>query len=161
TDAATNAFLNPTRTQTFDNNVGTTTVTFKSTTGNLIGASITQKNHFGIEGNGKKPRKIITQWSYDSEVFLITAPDPDYEFTYFPDTLSLRIVLQNNTQDTTTVTNAGYLLSSGELPIEDLNSSVLPPSSFVPLPSFFNTTYMPGESQTTTLTGVTANSFIT
>jgi hypothetical protein len=70
----------------------------------------------------------------------------------------MMVTVVNPGTDTLTLTESGYLISLTELPIDDLNRNVLPPSAFLSLASL-NGQYLPGQTSGAIIEGVTGADF--
>jgi hypothetical protein len=158
--SVTNAFPDPTRSTSVDA-FGNTTVRFVGS--NTIPTSpappALPDRHFGIFGTGVKPRVLTKAWSYPTTPTRVPVPKSNFAIFYNATSSTLQITLENTSPDTVTFQDAGYLTSATEHPIEDLRRSVLPPSSFVPLPAL-NHQYHPGDSSTVNIPGVTQSSYV-
>lgn len=146
----TNPFANPTRVTSMDA-FGNTIVRFAGS--NTIPQDANTNRHFGIFGDGAKPRVLVKAWSYATAPARIPVPKSNFAFLYDPASLMLQITLENTSPDTVTFADVGYLLSSAEIPLDNLNRQVLPPSVFIPLNSL-NREYLPGQFASVVLSGV-------
>lgn len=161
-NAPINPFPNPSLTVTFDG--VSSTVRFASNNlpqegGNIIDDPNTKK-HFGIAVTGEAPKVFEKAWTYASNPFKITLPEVQTSFLFNPTTNQLAVTAHNLTTDTVTLSQSGYLLTNVAFTLQDLNSSTLPAALFAPLTAL-NGEYLPGQSRTTTLSGVSSTDFIT
>jgi hypothetical protein len=141
--SVTNPFSGPTRSsQVFLSN---TLVTFSSSVGDSIGPD-SFPFHFGVFGDGVQPAILKGEWSYDPPQQFDDLPfgNPNLDYL-FPN----NSVIQDSNQGSSPIdlSEAGYILSPTLIPLESLNRSLMPPSSFNPLP-VFDGTYAPGQSRT-------------
>lgn len=156
----TNAFPNPTRTQSYDAATNVTTVRFAGTNpGDTIPRDANQFRHFGLFGSGPKPRVFFKSWSFSTQPARVPVPKSNFDFSYNPITSDLTVVLENTSDDTVSFSEVGFLLAPTERPIADLSRTVLPPSAFNPLPSLAGE-YLPGVQQSIVLSGVSLSSYI-
>jgi hypothetical protein len=152
----TNPFPTPTVTTSLTA-IGNTQVTFQGS--GSIAQNLTANRHFGLFGTGTKPRIRLKSWSYADNPFLIPVPVASLDFNaaavakvaFKTDTTSkavpVALSISNLTDTPIAISEAGYLVSPTERPIDDLSRGTLPPSAFVPLPGL-DRTLAPGESAT-------------
>jgi len=157
--SVTNPFADPSRTTSVDA-FGNTTVRFAGS--NAIPTSpappAQPDRHFGIFGTGTKPRVLTKAWSYPTSPTRVPVPKSNFAVSYDPSSAMLHITLENTSPDTVTFQDAGYLVNATEHPINDLRRSILPPSSFLPLPTL-NHQYLPGDSSTVHIPGVSPGAY--
>jgi len=79
-------------------------------------------------------------------------------FRYDAANRTLTLSIENLTDSALTITQAGYLVSARQHPIDDLSRTVLPPAAFEPLPAL-NRDYTPGESASVVLPDVDAAAY--
>lgn len=124
--------------------IGNTQVTFSGT--GTIAQNLTANRHFGLFGSGAKPAVRLKAWSYGTSPFLQPVPVSNFNASYNPATQSLRVTVENLSDDVVTLAEAGYRLFSSEQPIDLLNRIDMPPSSFIPL-SILNGEYGVGQTE--------------
>jgi hypothetical protein len=151
----TNPFADPNRSMPKDP-YGNTIVRFDGSSS--IPKSDTN-NHFGIYGDGKKPRVLVKAWSFASAPTRVPVPKSNFDFLYDSASRTLQIIVENTSPDTVTFQDVGFLLGHVERPIEDLNQTTLPPGAFDPLPEL-NHEYSPGDSNSVTISGVEPSAYV-
>jgi hypothetical protein len=163
--AKTNAFAMPKRTSKMLG-VNETQVTFTSSNGTGLGTNSNPPTpyHFGLSGSGADPALTSAFYTYpklgDAPI-TVALPDPDINFTYFPKTGMLRIIVKNLSSDTITMSQAGFLMETSAIPLDGLNRTNLPPTDFMLLPSYVDRQYTPGQSSDPVfLTGFSPSDFI-
>ncbi len=117
------------------------------------------KHHFGFDGPGPKPRIFEKTWTYANNPIAVRVPDPNMDFAFFPATGDLVITAVNLTPDVIVFSDAGYLKVGSPYALADLNRTVLPGSTFLPLPAL-DGTYAPGDAHSVVLSGFAATDFV-
>jgi hypothetical protein len=153
--SVTNPFSSPALATSMDA-FGNTIVRFSGS--NSIPQDANANRHFGIFGSGPKPRALVKAWSFATAPAMVPVPKSNFAFLYNGVNNALQITIENTSPDTVTFQDVGYILSSTEVPIDDLNRNVLPPSSFLPLDSLDHQ-YLPGVSDSISLFGVSPTEF--
>jgi len=155
--SVTNPFAGPSLTTSSDA-FGNTIVHFSGTS--TIASDPAANRHFGIFGTGSKPTVLAKAWSYATAPARVAVPLANLSFQYNPGTAALTFFVQNTTSDTVTLQDVGYIASSTEFPIDDLNRTILPPGSFTPLTALDHQ-YAPSVSDMMTFADVPATDFFT
>ncbi len=137
--------------------IGNTQVTFSGS--NKIAMDPKANRHFGVYGSGAKPAVRLKAWSYATSPFLQPVPVANLGFSYSPSTDTMTVSVQNLSDDQIAASDVGFLVFSSEQPIEALNRTSLPPSSFNPI-SFLDHQYGVGDQASFTLTGILPTDFV-
>jgi len=148
--SSTNPFANGTSSTSLNGN-GNTVVQFSGS--DSIPADATKNRHFGVTAfNFAHPKLIDKYWTYPSAPTLMAVPFVNTDILWFPNHTAT-VTVSNTSSDTVTVTEAGFLVSATQVPLEQLNRTFLPPLSFSALASL-DGQYLPGQSQQVTLNGI-------
>jgi hypothetical protein len=123
-----------------------------------VAQSDTANRHFGLFGMGTKPQVLAKVWTYATAPFRVSVPSLNFSYLYEPASLQMVVTAENLGSDTVTLTESGYLIFPTELPVDDLNRNILPPSAFLSLASL-NGQYLSGQEQSTIIDDVTSSDF--
>ncbi len=153
----TNAFADPARGVAV-NADGNTVVHYSGS--NSIAQDRNTDRHFGVFGNGTKPVLLGVAWSYATSPTRRPTPSLNMRFAFVPSSTELTVTVSNPGTETVRLGEAGFLFTSTELALEELNRTSLPPSAFSSL-SLLDGDYLPDASRSFTLTGANPYDFIT
>ena len=153
----TNPFANPQIEIVEQVQLANTTVHFSGSDG--IPAGPDEEHHFGIYGDGRKPRVLAKAWSFPTDPKIVAVAKSNFDFVYNRMKKELVLVVENTSVDTVSFKDVGFLIYEDERPIEDLTREVLPPSAFKPLPNL-NHEYKPGDVDKAEIQNVEAGSYI-
>lgn len=159
TDAMTNAFPVPMVQTSLPDGTNTRVRFFSGNRpdeGGNIPPDANSGRHFGISAT-EELKAFRKSWTYGANA--INLPEVQTSFLFNPTTNQLLVTAVNLTADTVTVSEAGYLAATTAFALQDLNRSRLPPSAFLQLPTL-NDEYLPGQSRSVFVTGVSASDFI-
>jgi hypothetical protein len=149
--AITNPFSTPAVGTSLDGS-GNTVVRYSGSNTIPAGAANgTAMYHFGVFGSGPPPVIVNAGWSFPA------APQDFPARSFFDIFVEIdlpapapKVKVQNNSQGTDNIPDAGFRYFPSFIPLEQLNMSNMPPGSFNSVPSL-DGAYAPMQSQTTTL----------